>query len=98
MRNEDLALEDLTTIADAIAAGRTTSVAATEACLARIEAWQPRTNAFLRFYREKALAQAKAMDAELAAGRSRSPLRTPSSSTPGRAARSAAAKVSMRRL
>ncbi len=74
MRNEDLALEDLTTIADAIAAGRTTSVAATEACLARIEAWQPRTNAFLRFYREKALAQAKAMDAELAAGRSRSPL------------------------
>ena len=74
MRNEDLALEDLTAIADAIAAGRTTSVAATEACLARIEAWQPRTNAFLRVYREKALAQAKAMDAELAAGRSRSPL------------------------
>ena len=69
VRNDDLALEDLTAIADAIAAGRTTSVAATEACLARIEAWQPRTNAFLRVYKEKALAQAKAMDAELAAGR-----------------------------
>ena len=74
IRNDDLALEDLTAIADAIAARRISSVEATEACLARIEAWQPRTNAFLRVYREKALAQAKAMDAELAAGRSRGPL------------------------
>jgi aspartyl-tRNA(Asn)/glutamyl-tRNA(Gln) amidotransferase subunit A len=74
VRNDDLALEDLTAIADAIAERRITSVEATEACLARIEAWQPRTNAFLRIYREKALAQAKAMDAELAAGRSRGPL------------------------
>ncbi|WP_428685512.1 amidase [Reyranella sp.] len=73
-RNDDLALEDLTAIADAIAEGRITSVEATEACLARIETWQPRTNAFLRVYREKALAQAKAMDAELAAGRSRGKL------------------------
>ena len=40
MRNDDLALEDLTAIADAIAARRITSVEATEACLARIEAWQ----------------------------------------------------------
>ncbi|MGQ3297260.1 amidase [Reyranella sp.] len=74
MRNDDLALEDLTAIADAIAARRITSVEATEACLARIETWQPRTNAFLRIYREKALAQAEAMDAELAAGRCRGPL------------------------
>jgi len=74
MKNEDLALDDLTAIADAIAEGRTTSVAATEACLARIAAWQPRTNAFLRVYREKARAQAKAMDAELSAGRRRGPL------------------------
>ena len=74
IRNDDLALEDLAAIADAIAEGRITSVEATEACLARIETWQPRTNAFLRIYREKALAQAKAMDAELAAGRSRGPL------------------------
>ncbi|WP_425067550.1 amidase [Reyranella sp.] len=74
IRNDDLALEDLTAIADAIAEGRITSVEATEACLARIETWQPRTNAFLRVYREKALAQAKAMDAELAAGKSRGPL------------------------
>lgn len=74
MRNDDLALEDLTAIADAIAARRITSVEATEACLARIDVWQPRTNAFLRVYKEKALAQARAMDAELAAGKSRGPL------------------------
>jgi aspartyl-tRNA(Asn)/glutamyl-tRNA(Gln) amidotransferase subunit A len=74
MRNEDLALEDLSAVADAIAEGRITSVEAAEACLARIEIWQPRTNAFLRVYRDKALAQAKAMDAELAAGKRRGPL------------------------
>jgi aspartyl-tRNA(Asn)/glutamyl-tRNA(Gln) amidotransferase subunit A len=74
VKNEDLALDDLTAIADAIAEGRTTSVAATEACLARIEAWQPRVNAFLRVYKEKALEQARAMDAELAAGKRRGPL------------------------
>jgi len=74
MRNEDLALEDLSAVADAIAERRITSVEATEACLARIEAWQPRTNAFLRIYKDKALAQARAMDAELAAGKRRGPL------------------------
>ncbi|HKV14261.1 MAG TPA: amidase [Reyranella sp.] len=72
--NDELALADLSEIADAIAAGRATSVKATEACLARIEAWQPRTNAFLRLHREKALAQATAMDKELAAGKRRGPL------------------------
>ncbi|MFZ5784175.1 MAG: amidase [Pseudomonadota bacterium] len=74
MINEDLALRDLSEIADAIAAGRITSVQATEACLARIEAWQPRTNAFLRVYRDKALAQARLLDQELAAGQRRGPL------------------------
>lgn len=70
----DLALQDLSTVADAIASGRTTSVKATEACLARIEAWQPRTNAFLRLTGEKALEQARAMDKEIAAGQRRSAL------------------------
>ena len=51
-----------------------TSVQATEACLARIKVWQPRTNAFLRLHTEKALAQARAMDKELAAGKRRGPL------------------------
>lgn len=74
MINDDLALRDLSEIADAIAAGRITSVQATEACLARIEEWQPRTNAFLRLYRDKALAQARVLDQELAAGKRRGPL------------------------
>ena len=38
MINDDLALRDLSEVADAIAAGRITSVQATEACLARIAA------------------------------------------------------------
>ena len=74
MINDDLALRDLSEVADAIAAGRITSVEATEACLARIKIWQPRTNAFLRLYEEKALEQARAMDRELAAGKRRGPL------------------------
>jgi aspartyl-tRNA(Asn)/glutamyl-tRNA(Gln) amidotransferase subunit A len=74
MRNDDIALWDLSEIADAIAAKRISSVEATEACLARIEVWQPRVNAFLRLYKDKALAQARAMDAELAAGKRRGPL------------------------
>lgn len=74
MINDDPALRDLSEVADAIATGRLTSVQATEACLARIEVWQPKTNAFLRLYREKALEQARAMDRELAAGKRRGPL------------------------
>ncbi len=70
----DLALQSLSEVADAIASGRATSVQATEACLARIEQWQPRTNAFLRLDADKALGQARAMDAEIAAGKRRSRL------------------------
>jgi aspartyl-tRNA(Asn)/glutamyl-tRNA(Gln) amidotransferase subunit A len=71
---QDLALRDLSEIADAIAASRVTSVQATEACLARIEHWQPRINSFLRLHKERALERAHAMDKELAAGRRRSAL------------------------
>ena len=60
--------------ASAIADGRLTSQAATEACLARIDAWQPRLNAFLRLDRDAALAQARERDAETRAGRSRGAL------------------------
>jgi len=74
MRNDDPALWDLSELADAIAAKRISSVEATEACLARIALWQPRVNAFLRIHQDKALAQARAMDAELAAGKRRGPL------------------------
>jgi aspartyl-tRNA(Asn)/glutamyl-tRNA(Gln) amidotransferase subunit A len=70
----DLALMSLSEVADAIAAGKVTSLAATEACLARIEAWQPRTNAFLRIEKDKALKQAQTMDVEIKAGKRRGPL------------------------
>ena len=70
----DLALLSLSDAADAIASGKITSVAATEACFARIDAWQKRTNAFLRTDKDKALARARAMDAELKAGQRRGPL------------------------
>lgn len=70
----DPALLSLVECASAIAAGRLTSQAATEACLGRIAAWQPRLNAFIRIDRERALAQARACDAETRAGRSRGPL------------------------
>ena len=72
--NRDLALCDLSEVADAIAAGRVTSVQATEACLARIAQWQPRINAFLRLRKERALERAHALDKELAAGQRRSAL------------------------
>ena len=68
MSSPDIALLDLSEAADAIASRKLTSVQATEACLARIDAWQPRTNAFLRIDKDGALKRARAMDAELAAG------------------------------
>lgn len=67
----DPALLDLSEIAEAIGARRISSVEATKACLARIEAWQPQVNAFIRVDEEEALRTAAARDAELAAGRSR---------------------------
>jgi aspartyl-tRNA(Asn)/glutamyl-tRNA(Gln) amidotransferase subunit A len=74
MSSPDIALLDLSEAADAIASRKLTSVQATEACLARIGAWQPRTNAFLRIDKDGALKRARAMDAELAAGKRRSAL------------------------
>ena len=67
----ELPLLGLVEVADAIAQGRTTSQAVTEACLARIDAWQPRVNAFIRIEREEALTFARKRDRELAKGRSR---------------------------
>ncbi|MBI4182650.1 MAG: amidase [Proteobacteria bacterium] len=60
--------------AGAIRDGRLTSLRATEACLARIERWQPRLNAFIAIEAEEALAMARARDMELAEGRVRGPL------------------------
>ncbi|HEX2890552.1 amidase [Vineibacter terrae] len=70
----DWATLDLTAAAAAIADGRVSSVELTQACLARIEAWQPRTNAFIRLDRDAALATARDRDLERGAGRMRGKL------------------------
>jgi len=51
-----------------------TSVALTEACLARIDAYNPLVNAFITVLREQAMAQARGLDAEAKAGKFRGPL------------------------
>lgn len=50
------------------------SLALTHACLARIEKYQPMVNAFITVTAEQALTQARAMDAEIKAGKWRGPL------------------------
>ncbi len=65
----DIADWSLTETADAIATGKVSSVEVTNAALARVEARQPRLNAFIRLDAEGALRQAAATDALRAAGR-----------------------------
>src|SRR6185436_5100067 len=57
-----------------IKAGTVTSTALVNACLARIDIYNPKINAFITVTRERALAQAKVLDAEQRAGRLRGPL------------------------
>src|SRR5580693_2421001 len=52
-------------------AGSVTSTQLVEACLARIQIYNPKINAFITVLREQALRQAKEAEAELRAGRSR---------------------------
>jgi len=65
------------TLAEASArlqSGAVTSVDLVNACLARIDIYNPKVNAFITVTREAALAQARALDAERRAGRVRGPL------------------------
>ena len=65
------------TLADAsarIRAGTVTSTELVNACLARIDIYNPKVNAFITVTRDAALAQAKILDAEQRAGRLRGPL------------------------
>ena len=65
------------TLAEAAAKIRSRAVASTqltEACLARIATYNPKLNAFITVLKEKALAQAREMDAEQKAGKLRGPL------------------------
>jgi aspartyl-tRNA(Asn)/glutamyl-tRNA(Gln) amidotransferase subunit A len=59
---------------DALRARRVSSLDLTEACLRRIDAHQRSLNAFITVTYEQARARARAMDAELRAGKSRGPL------------------------
>jgi aspartyl-tRNA(Asn)/glutamyl-tRNA(Gln) amidotransferase subunit A len=65
------------TLAEASArlrAGAVTSVDLVNACLARIDVYNPKINAFITVTRERALAHAQALDAEQRAGKLRGPL------------------------
>src|SRR6058998_3759307 len=62
------------TLSRAIAARKISPVEATQACLGRIERLDGRLHAFITVDAEGALAAARALEAELAAGRSRGPL------------------------
>jgi aspartyl-tRNA(Asn)/glutamyl-tRNA(Gln) amidotransferase subunit A len=57
-----------------IKAGQVTSTELVNACLARIDVYNPKVNAFITVTREQALAQARTLDAEQRAGRLRGPL------------------------
>ena len=67
----DLTSLTITEVSRRIAARELTSVELTRAYLARIERLNPRVNAYITVTGEQALAQARALDAETAAGRSR---------------------------
>ena len=70
----DLTALTITEAGRRIAARELTSVELTRAYLARIERLNPRVNAYITVTGEQALAQARALDAETAAGRSRGAL------------------------
>jgi len=71
---EDLASLTLAEAAARIRAGTVTSVQLTEACLARIEIYNPKLDAYITVMKDQALAQAKVLDAEQKAGKFRGPL------------------------
>ncbi len=70
-RVDELAGLPLVEAARRLAAGQTTSVELTEACLARIATYNPKVNAYITVTKERALAQAKQRDAERKAGRAK---------------------------
>ncbi len=73
-RLEDLAFAELTTLADLVRRRVVTSVDLTTMYLARLERLDPTLLCTTTVLRERALAQARAADAEIAAGRWRGPL------------------------
>ena len=64
----DLARLTLKQASDRVRARKVSPVELTEACLARIQTYNPKINAWITVLRESALAQAKALEKEQAAG------------------------------
>ena len=70
----DLAALTLKQASDRIRSKKVSPVELTEACPARIKTYNPKIDAWITVLRESALAQAKVLEKEQAAGRFRSPL------------------------
>src|SRR5439155_11286342 len=64
----------LSEVSGRIKAGMVTSTELVNACLSRIDVYNPKVNAFITVTRDLALTQAKALDAEQRAGKLRGPL------------------------
>ncbi len=73
-QTSDLTEISIAEVGRRIAARTLSPVDLTRAYLARIEALNPRVNAYITVLADEALAQARALEAELAAGRNRGPL------------------------
>jgi aspartyl-tRNA(Asn)/glutamyl-tRNA(Gln) amidotransferase subunit A len=72
--SEDLTALSLTEAAARIRTRSVTPTQLTEACLARIETYNPKLNAFITVMREQALVQARELEAEQRSGKLRGPL------------------------
>jgi aspartyl-tRNA(Asn)/glutamyl-tRNA(Gln) amidotransferase subunit A len=70
----ELAMISLKEASERIRAKKVSPVELTEACLARIKVYNPKTNAFISVMRDLALKQAKELEKEQMAGRFRGPL------------------------
>lgn len=71
---ENLAGLSLAEASTKIRSGAATPTQLAQACLTRIETYNPKLNAFITVMRDQALAQAKLLDTEQKAGKLRSPL------------------------
>src|SRR5436189_2507413 len=71
---DSLAALTLAEASERIKAGTVSAIDLVNACLARIDVYNPKVNAFITVTREQALAQARALDEEQRSGRLRGPL------------------------
>jgi Asp-tRNA(Asn)/Glu-tRNA(Gln) amidotransferase A subunit family amidase len=73
-RAEDLAFAQVSELASLLRAGKVTSIALTQMCLDRLKRYDPQLHFSITLTEERALAQAKKADEEIAAGKYRGPL------------------------